>query len=172
MLIKGVQHISAWIAIAILLLFTLAACGNNGRTSSGSPSAPPPPPSPTATHSQPTTSTGCPNSTVISTQPTTANIVLKSSDANKTTTVKKGDTIEVDLPFGHNWSGPTNNTQGPLSMQNPSGYAATASQVCIWRFVASNTGTTEILFTGRPICEKNKLCPAFIMAVSFPIAVQ
>lgn len=172
--IKGTHDISAWKTIVVLLLltFALAACGNNGITSSGSPAVPSPAPSPTDTHSQPNTSTGCPNSAAITTQPAAANVVLKSTSVNNTTTVKKGDTIEVDLPFGHNWSGPTNSAQGPLAMQDPSGYASPANQVCVWRFVANSTGTTQLLFTGRPICAKNTLCPMYIMAVAFPIEVQ
>ncbi|MEO7021365.1 MAG: hypothetical protein ABI234_14510 [Ktedonobacteraceae bacterium] len=179
MLTKVARHTSSWFAITllILLMFTLAACGtnvgNNGSTTTGSvPSGSTPAPSPTATHGLANTSTGCPNSATITTQPAAASVVLKNSGVNNTTTVKKGDTVEVDLPFGHNWAGPTNNPQGLLAMQDPSGYASPVDKVCVWRFVATNTGTTEISFTGRPICEKGQLCPAYIMAVSFTIEVQ
>lgn len=170
MFIKRARH--AWFASAwlVLLLIILVACGTNSSTSTGSPSAPAP--TATATHSLANTSTGCPNSANIAAQPAASNVVLKISDENKTTTVKKGDTVEVDLPFGRNWSGPTNQSQGPLAMQDPSGYASPVAQVCVWHFAAMSTGTTQLVFTGRPICQKNALCPLYIMAVSFPIEVQ
>lgn len=176
--IKGVFRRSTWgvSAVLILLMFTLAACGNNFTTSTGSPAIPSASattsPAPTATPKQANTSTGCPNTTHVTTPATAANVVLKISDSQKTTTVHKGDTVEIDLPFGRNWSGPTSQTQGPLAMQTPSGYASSAAQVCVWRFVAMNTGTTNVVFTGRPICAKGQICPLYIMAVPFTIAVQ
>ncbi|MGH2506171.1 MAG: hypothetical protein ACRDHZ_01925 [Ktedonobacteraceae bacterium] len=176
MLIKGIRQTSSWLAslLLVLLMFTLAACGTNSLTSTGSPAAPSATSAPTATatHSSGSTSTGCPNSTPLTTEPAAASVVLKISDEEKTTTVKKGATLEVDLPFGHNWSGPANKTQSPLAMQDPSGYASPASQMCVWHFVATSTGTTNLLFTGRPICAKNQICPLYIMALSFPITVQ
>lgn len=173
---KKVHDRYVWRAIAlfVLLLFTLAACGTNVATTTGSPAAPTATsaPSPTATTGQTATSTGCPNRTNVTVQPDAANVVLKIADEQKATTVKKGEMLEIDLPFGHNWSNPTNNAASPLAMQNPSGYASPADQACVWRFAATNSGSTTLLFTGRPICSPDQMCPTYIMAVSFPIEVQ
>lgn len=161
------------VVLAVLLTFLLAACGTptNGTGSSPGPSTPAP--TPTATHSGTTSAnTGCPNKTTITTQPAAANVVLNSSGTNTKATAKVGDIVEVDLPFGHNWSGPLNSSQKVLVEQNPSGYASPGGHVCVWRFLATATGTAEVNFTGRPICQKNQLCPMYIMDASFTITVQ
>ena len=111
--------------LSILLMFILAACGTASGTG-GTGSAP---------SSTPTASaaTGCPNTATDPSAPA-ANVLIKSSQANSTITVKVGDVIEVRLPFGHKWSGPSA-SQGQLEIQTPSGYASHANSVCVWRFV-------------------------------------
>lgn len=191
MLAQRAHHLSGWGVVALLLLLTLAACGtpagssglgsnggngNTGSTAGGSNSAL----TPTPTHSQggtqtgtSTTVTGCPNPTNVTAQPAVANAVLTSNGANAPkATIKKGEIVEVDLPFGHNWSGPAGNTQHLLEMQQPAGYASQAKHACVWRFLATASGTTEVNFTGRPICQKGQLCPMYIMDASFTITVQ
>lgn len=160
------------VVLVVLLTLMLAACGTptNGT---GSPGPTAPKPTPTATHSGTTsTNTGCPNKTTITTQPAAASVVLNSSGTDTKATVKKGDIVEIDLPFGHNWTGPVNSAQNALVEQNPSGYASPGGHVCVWRFLAADTGTAEINFTGRPICQKNQLCPMYIMDASFTITIQ
>ena len=187
MLAQRARHLSLWSVIVLLLLFTLAACGtpagSSGQTSgSGSTAGGSTPAStPTPTHSQGgsgtqngtgTAATGCPNPTNVTAQPSPASVVLTTAGANApTATVKKGEVVEIDLPFGHNWSGPAS-TQRLLTMQQPSGYASQAKHACVWRFVASSSGTTEINFTGRPICQKGQLCPMYVMDASFTVTVQ
>lgn len=171
----AVRRKSLWLAISLLLLLTLtlAACGTNTSSTGSTPGGSTSKPAPTATPTQgQANANGCPNNIVVTTQPSAANIVLKGTNSDTTVSAKKGDTIEIDLSFGKHWQGPTSNAQGLLTVQNPSGYAAPAAKACVWRFVASGTGTAHLTFSGRPICEKNQLCPQYVMAVEFTINIK
>lgn len=152
--------------LSILLMFILAACGSASGTG-GTGSAPSS--TPTAGGST-TAATGCPNNATDPGAPA-ANVLIKPSQANSTITVHVGDVIEVRLPFGHKWSGPTA-SQGQLELQAPSGYASNANSVCVWRFVAKGTGTTQLSFTSQALCKPGELCPQYIMSVPFTIDVK
>jgi hypothetical protein len=144
-----------------LLVLALAACGTNvgsGSTSTGATST-----TPTASAS----SYGCPGS-VMNTSPAPANIVLKESDHNSTVTAHVGDVIEVDLPFGQSWTGPTT-SQGKLQLQTPAGFALPASKMCVWRFTVQSAGTTQLQFYGQAICKKGAMCPLYIMRLPYTI---
>ncbi|HEU5375424.1 MAG TPA: hypothetical protein VFV38_08300 [Ktedonobacteraceae bacterium] len=169
----AVRHKSFWLAIALILLLslTLTACGTNASNTGSAPGGSTPTPAPTATQSQAQVD-GCPNKAVVTTQPAAASLVLKGTNSNSTVSAKKGDTIEIDLAFGHTWQGPLNASHGLLTMQNPSGYASPTAKACVWRFVASQTGTAQLSFSGRPLCEKDQLCPQYVMAVDFTINIK
>ncbi len=160
---------SGWFAfgsLLVLLVFALAACGYNsgGSTNTGSGST---------TGATPTASAsayGCPG-TVLTTTPAPAKIVLKPSNSNTTVTAHVGDVVEIDLPFGQAWTGPTT-SQGELQLQGTAGSAVTASKMCIWRFTAQGTGTTQVNFYGRAICQKGQMCPAYIMRIPYTIVIQ
>lgn len=151
-------------SLLILLVFVLAACGYNsgGSTNTGS-----------TTGTTPTVSGsayGCPG-TVMTTTPSPAKIVLKPADSNSTVTAHVGDVVEIDLPFGQAWTGPTT-SQGELQLQGPAGAAVTASKVCVWRFTAQSAGTTQMEFYGRAICQKGQMCPQYIMRIPYTIVIQ
>lgn len=113
---------------------------------------------------------GCPSDAVVtSTSPAARIIQLK--DTNTVITVSNGATIEVQLPFGQKWLGPTSK-QGPLVEQQPAGYASKNVNACVWRFVAKATGTAQLEFNGMALCQHSKACPMYIMAVPFTIKVQ
>ena len=160
---------SAWFALGsllVLLVFVLAACGYNsgGSTNTGSGST---------TGTTPTASAntyGCPGA-VMTTAPAPANIVLKPSNSNATVTAHVGDVVEIELPFGQAWTGPTT-SQGELQLQGTAGSAVTASKVCVWRFTAQSTGTTQVEFYGRAICQMGQMCPAYITRIPYTIVVQ
>ncbi len=155
--------------LLLLLGFAFAACGSNTITGSGNT---PLTPGATATaKGTPASATGCPDKTVVSTPPATAQVVVTSSDNNTQVNASKGETVEVDLPFGHLWQGPTGNSSAVLTPQSPSGYAFTTRQTCVWRFVAAGAGTTHLSFTGRPICVMGQACPMYVMVVSFTLDV-
>ena len=184
----------------ILLVVLIAGCGTastGGNSTAGSsstaapnPTTAPTAPKPTATSTSPNpttaptapttttsptngygTTTGCPNNTVVTAAPTQANVIIQSSDINKTILAHNGDVIEIRLPFGHKWGGPVA-SQGILQLQPPAGYPWKANNMCIWRFVAQGTGNVQLNFTGQPLCKRGQMCPMFIMVVEFKIDVK
>jgi hypothetical protein len=159
---------SLWLilSLATALAFMLTACGTNsgsGSTSTGTTSVP------IATSTP--NSHGCPSNAVVGTTSAPANVVLKMSNSNKTVAAHQGDVIEIQLPFGQLWNGPTT-SQGVLQLQTPYGYASQAANSCIWRFTAQGTGTTQLIFYGRSICKKGQMCPQYIINVPFSIHVN
>lgn len=166
------------LVVPLLLTFVLvlSACGTNTPTTTGAApgttatttgvSAT----TPTATPGQPTAE-GCPSSTVVTTVPA-ANVVLTNANSGNTVTAHKGDIIQVNLSFGHNWQGPMNLSPGLLTTQGPAGYSNASAKACTWRFLAASTGTVHLTFAGRPICKKNEACPMYIMAVPFTIVIK
>jgi hypothetical protein len=159
---------SLWliISLATALTFVLTACGANtgsGSTSTGSTSTP------TATSI--VNSYGCPSNAVVGTTATQANIVLKPSNSNTAVNVHQGDVIEIQLPFGQLWNGPTTSL-GVLQLQTPSGYASQTVNSCVWRFTAQGAGTTQLNFYGRAMCKKGQMCPQYVMSVPFTINVK
>ncbi len=159
----------------LLLTYIVAACGSNvgSASSTGSSnggSTPPVQTSPTAVKGY-GTAYGCPSDLVVNTAPSAANVVVKQLSANTSTTAHVGDVIEIRLPFGHKWSGPTT-SQGNLAIQQPSGYAWKSDSVCIWRFVAKSAGTTNIHFTSQAICKPRQMCPFYIAEIPLTITVK
>lgn len=157
------------LSLALVLILAFSACGTNTTSTGNSPSASGP--TPTATQSQ-ANANGCPNNTVVTTPPAPASVTLTSANSGKTVEVKKGDTIEIDLSFGHLWQGPTSLSQDLLTMQSPAGYASTTAKACVWRFVATGTGIAHLSFDGRPICKKGQLCPMYILAMPFTFDIK
>ncbi len=150
--------------IGIALALLLAACGSSGSTSSGSASSPP------TTVKGYGTAYGCPSDAVV-TSSQAANVTVLPSQANSTISAHTGDVIEIRLPFGSKWSGPTA-SQGILELQTPVGYAMKTQSACVWQFVAKGTGTVQLAFQKQALCQPGQLCPQFIMNVPFTIQVQ
>jgi len=170
------RSFSSSILAFILLLLTciVAACGSNASsgssTGSSSGSTPPVQTSPTAVKGY-GTAHGCPSDLVVNTVPPAANVTVKQISANTSTVAHVGDVIEIRLPFGHKWSGPTT-SQGNLAIQQPSGYAWKSDSVCIWRFVATSAGTTTMNFTSQAICKPGQMCPFYIAELPLTITVK
>jgi hypothetical protein len=152
------------VSLAALLTFALAACGSIGGSGTGST------PTPTTVQGY-GTAHGCPSDAVVTLTPPTANVTVKLTDANATVKAHVGNVIEIQLPFGLQWTGPTL-SGGGLNVQPPAGYASTALGMCIWRFSASSGGTTHLTFFARPICQKGQYCPQYILALPFTIVVK
>jgi hypothetical protein len=161
---------SLWliISLATALAFILTACGTNSNSGSSSNSNGTTP-APIATST--VNSHGCPSNAVVNTASTPANVVLKTSNSNATVTAHQGDVIEIQLPFGQLWNGPTT-SQGVLQLQTPYGYVSQTANSCIWRFTAQGAGTTQLNFFGRAICKKGQLCPQYVISVPFSIHVN
>jgi hypothetical protein len=141
------------ISLATLLAFVLAACGGTGP---GVGSAPTPTPTTVLGYG---TIHGCPSDAVVTPAPPAANVTVRLTDANATVTARVGDVLEIQLPFGLRWTGPTL-SGGGLHMQTPAGYASTALGMCIWRFSASHAGTIHLTFLPEPYVRKVSLVRA------------
>jgi hypothetical protein len=164
--INGRRSMWLVISLATVLVFVLTACGANSGSGTTSTGSTPPPTSTSGVNVH-----GCPSNAVISTTPTPANVVLKPSNSSTTINAHQGDVIEIQLPFGQVWNGPTT-SQGVLQLETPAGYAWGASNSCVWRFTAQGTGVTQLNFYGKAICKKGALCPQYIMSVPFTINVK
>ena len=159
---------SLWliISLATALAFILTACGTSSGSSSTSTGTTPVPISTSTPNSY-----GCPSNAVVGTTSTPANIVLKMPNSNTTVVAHHGDVIEIQLPFGQVWNGPTT-SQGVLQLQTPYGYASQTTNSCIWRFTAQGAGSTQLNFYGKAICKKGQMCPQYVVSVPFSIHVN
>ena len=159
---------SLWLIISLVtaLAFMLTACGTNSSSGSSSTGTTPVPIATSTVNSN-----GCPSNAVVGTTSSPANVVLKTSNSNTTVTAHQGDVIEIQLPFGQLWNGPTF-SQGVLQLQTPYGYASQTANSCIWRFTAQGTGTTQLNFYGRAMCKKGQMCPQYVISVPFSIHVK
>ena len=160
---------SLWLVLSLVtaIALMLTACGTNSSSGSGSTSTGTTP-APVATGG--VNPNGCPNNTVVNTASPPANVVLKTSNSNTIVTAHQGDVIEVQLPFGQMWNGPTT-SQGVLQLQTPYGYPSQTVNSCIWRFTAQGTGTTQLNFFGKAMCKKGQMCPQYVLSVPFNIHV-
>ena len=153
---------------AVIFAFFLTACGSS-RSSTGVSSTPSPTPT-FATVAGSGSAYGCPSDVVVSSALAAPNVTIQPKQAATPINVRKGDMLEVQMPFGVMWQGPTT-SQGVLQLQQPAGYAWKQSNSCIWRFVAEQTGTVELHFFGRAICKKVYLCSPSVLDTSFTIKV-
>ncbi len=164
--IDGRRSIWVVILLATALAFVLTACGANSGSGSTSTGSTPPPSSTSGVNPH-----GCPSNAVVGTAQSPANVVLKPSNSSTTVNAHQGDVIEIQLPFGQLWNGPTT-SQGVLQLQSPAGYASQTANSCVWRFTAQGTGTTQLNFYGKAMCKKGQLCPQYVMSVPFTINVK
>ncbi len=160
--------------LAVMLTLLLAACGGSTSPggSGGTTSAPTATPTPVLIKVQGYgTDNGCPSDLVMKNAPSKANVTIQPANMNDTIVAHNGDIIEVELPFGHKWTGPSD-TQGVLQLQQPAGYAWKSSNICVWRFVATGTGTEKLAFSSQALCKNGQMCPMYIMAMSFTVDVK
>jgi len=165
---------SPWctVALVVVLAMMLAACGTNtSGTSTGGTSVDPSPKPTYKTVRGYGTSFGCPSDVVVNPLPPAPNVVISIKQGYTVIIAHTGDVIEIHLPFGLLWRGPST-SQGTLQLQTPFGYALKNKHVCVWRFVARSTGTTKLIFTARAICKPNQFCPLFVLEVPFTIDVR
>jgi len=153
---------------AVICAFVLAGCGPRRSTAGAAPT---PSPIPTAgTVRGYGAAFGCPSDVVVRTAPAAANFTLRRGQGPTTITIQSGDVMEVQLPFGIAWRGPTTSA-GVLELQYPSGYAWKPSNACIWRFVARRAGAVELTFFGTALCKKPTLCAPSEIISAFTIQV-
>jgi hypothetical protein len=159
--------------LTIVLAFVFAACGTNPgatTTASGAGNAGKTPTT-EATVGNTASEYGCPAGVVANPPQGTANIIVQLKGSNATIVAQQGDVIEIRMPFGQQWSGPST-SQGVLQLQNPSGYASTTNKACVWRFIATGSGTQQLNFFAKAICKKGGMCPMYILRVPITIEVK
>src|SRR2546421_2521622 len=151
--------------LSLALAFVLTACGSNPGTGGGNPSG-----SPTTVQGY-GSAYGCPSDAVVTTAPSTPNVLVHPSQANTTIPAHTGDVIEIQLPFGHQWRDRLT-SQNIVELQTPAGYAWKANNVCVWRFVATGPGTATLGFENRALCKPGQLCPQYVRYLPFTIEVK
>lgn len=164
---------SLWLVLSLATVFTfiLTACGTNSGAGSSSNSGGTTGTTPVPVATGVTSPNGCPTSAVVGTPSTQANVVLKASNSNTAVTARLGDMIEVQLPFGQMWNGPTT-SQGVLQLQTPYGFASQTTKSCIWLFKAQAVGTSQLSFYGKAMCHKGQMCAQYVLSVPFTIQVK
>jgi hypothetical protein len=159
------------VLIFAIFAFVLAACGTRSSgTGTGST---------TTSSSIPTSGTvpgygttyGCPSDVVVRTAPAMPDVTVGPRYGSPVINAHRGDVVEIQMPFGVLWNGPTT-SQGVLKLLSPSGYVWKLSNACIWRFVAMDTGTVVLDFSGRDICKKVTLCVPSVVDATFTIKVD
>lgn len=156
--------------LIVSLAVVLAACGSNGGAGSGTGSGSAPTPTPTTVQGY-GTANGCPSDAVVTGVTPAPNVTVKLSDAHSPVTAHVGDVIEIQLPFGQRWTGPTA-TGGELQLQTPVGYASTTTKMCIWRYSAQTAGMAHLTFSVGAICKMGQPCPEYASDVTFTIVVK
>jgi hypothetical protein len=114
---------------------------------------------------------GCPSDVLVSSAPPTPTVTLVPEQDSTVFTAHEGDVVEIQMPFGVAWNGPTT-SQGALQLQQPAGYVWQSSKACIWRFVAIHTGTAMLDFSGSAICKKVSLCVPSVDEAIFTLHVD
>ena len=165
-----IQHRSFFLIIPFVFILALAfaSCGSNGGTGAGGSTPTPAPKTPVATSAG--TSEGCPSTATISGTPSKPDVTILATTSD-TVIAHNGNLIEVRLPFGQSWSGPTT-SQGVLQLQQPAGYASQTDKACIWHFIAQGTGTQTLTFSAHAICQKGQLCPMYVLSRQFTVDVK
>ena len=177
---KQPRLVVALAPLMVLCLFILAGCGysnsNQGSTTTGNGGASTGKPVATATTAPPQSTAGgnaqgCPDNTVYTTDPVKANVSVIPASANETIQAHVGDVVEIRLPFGKRWTGPTS-SQGNLTLQQPAGYGVKSDNTCVWRFTAHSAGTTSLQFISRALCKPHQMCPMYIAVLPVKVAVS
>lgn len=158
---------AAWLAVVLGASLGLTACGVTSTTTGGAGTTAS---VPTTTATSKPTSTGCPLPTqVVSRAPATV-IERPVGTGVKPVSLKVGQTVEVQLPFGHKWAlFPM--SSAILSLQSPAGYGDASVQSCIWRFQAAQTGSENLTFIEQPLCDTGVECPNYVTQVEIPVTV-
>ena len=152
--------------------FILTSCGTNsssGHSTTAIASTPSPTPTVETVRGYGATY-GCPVDVVVSATPAAANVIVRPGQGHTSFSVRQGDVMEVQMPFGIAWKGP-DLSGGTVQLQSPAGYVWKPSNACIWRYIARNAGTVKLTFFGTVLCKKNLHCALAEVINEFTIKV-
>jgi hypothetical protein len=160
-------------SVLFIVMFAVVLAGCGTRSNSTATSSPTTLSSVTASRTVPGygRSYGCPSDVLVRPAPATPDVRVVPEQGKTVITAHTGDVVEIQLPFGVAWHGPTT-AQGVLELLQPSGYVWKPSNACIWRFVAMGTGIVALDFSGSAICTKVSLCVPSEIDVTFTIQVD
>jgi hypothetical protein len=112
--------------------------------------------------------TGCPGPVESITWPGRPAAIV--TPAQGAATVKVGQTLELRLPFGHQWSLGAAMLNGTFTLDSPAGYADLPTRTCIWHFTAKQAGSQDLPIVMAPICQPHAECPQATVAYDITIA--
>lgn len=152
------------------ILAALTACGSVGGAShTGAQSA-----TPTATHSAVNPGglvvRSC-SGPVISTLPA-ATIIVNGQATHSPITAHVGDTIQVRFQAGAQRWDEIGAPEAALNPQAMQGAYDANLDLCIWMFQAAHAGTVALHFSGQPLCEPNRPCPNYVIAVNLTFSIS
>jgi hypothetical protein len=177
-------HLGSAVTAVVLLTSALVGCGvttspsaaGAGPTSTNSPL-------PTPTAHQPVVGgaslNGCGAQQAPANAGTRGDVIVHGGggqyavgQAAPTTSLRKGQTLEVQLPAGFHWTlmKPSANTVLTAAANN--GWYDASLQSCIWRFTAAAIGSASLQYAGRQVCAPGAKCPTFLVEEEFHVAVH
>jgi len=171
-----------WRALGMFaMLIMLVGCGKTVTSGNGGavvPTATPgggvvkPVPSLTPLPVGTVQATGCPLPTKTVTWPPPPPLHL-SPQKSHAASLRVGQTLEVDLPFGHRWALALPQVpSGSLSLDAPAGYGDAAQHSCVWHYTAKAAGQVTLTYSLSPLCQKGQHCSGAITLLDLAITVQ
>ncbi|MGH2485445.1 MAG: hypothetical protein ACRDHE_05470, partial [Ktedonobacterales bacterium] len=120
------------------------------------------------------TANGCPAQPPPSatTSPSPDVVVTQSSGLDQQITLKQGQTVEIRLNPALRWSLTMTASSQLLAPTQPNGWYNTAENACVWRFIASATGSTTLAFSGMAICQGGAICPHVAFEQDYAVTVS
>ncbi len=146
------------VALVMAASLALAACGSTAPSSTSSSGA------------GAAGNASCPNTAPASRSP--ANVVVHGANAAQPIHVSVGQILELQLPFGRSYALFPSGSNTILTELQPSDFPDASVQSCIFRFKATQSGTTALVFISRPVCSPKQQCPQNIQRLAIPVQVQ
>ncbi len=172
---RSQRRVPRMAALAALAALFVAGCGVTMTTTTPAGAAA----SATATASSSGTpggvtkyATGCPEATQSVTWPSAPTVIVTSHMNNGTVSVKVGQTVEVDLPFGHAYQLMPGTSGSVLRLDAPAGYGDAAKQACVWHFTATQAGGAQLTYTVGPVCIGHEQCPQYLGTFRINVSVS
>jgi hypothetical protein len=99
-----------------------------------------------------------PADVVLTGAPQVGSTATPGSGAPTTVTIERGQSLDLDMTSSIQWTLSTPPAAGVLATVQPAGWYNASIHACVWRFVAADTGSTLVGFTGVALCAPNAAC--------------